>query len=89
MSFSQVRHIGVSILASAGVIGIVVGFAAQKTLGNHIAGIQIAITQPIRVDDVIIVEDEWGWMEKLYFKVGIVLQPKEIQLKESNVTLWQ
>ena len=65
MSFSQVRQIGVSLLASAGVLGIVIGFAAQKTLGNLIAGIQIAIAQPIRLDDVVIVEDEWGWIEEI------------------------
>ena len=62
MSFAQVRQIGLSLLASAGIMGIVVGFAAQKTLGNLIAGIQIAIAQPIRLDDVVIIENEWGFM---------------------------
>lgn len=65
MTFPKVRQIGVSLLASAGVLGIILGFAAQKTLGNFIAGIQIAIAQPIRLDDVVIVENEWGWIEEI------------------------
>lgn len=72
MSFSEVRHIGVSILASAGVIGIVIGFAAQKTLGNLIAGIQIAIAQPIRLDDVVIIEGEWGKIEEITLTFVVV-----------------
>jgi len=65
MTFPKVRQIGVSLLASAGMLGIILGFAAQKTLGNFIAGIQIAIAQPIRLDDVVIVENEWGWIEEI------------------------
>ena len=72
MSFSEVRHIGVSILASAGVVGIVIGFAAQKTLGNLIAGIQIAIAQPIRLDDVVIIEGEWGKIEEVTLTFVVV-----------------
>lgn len=72
MSFPQVRHIGVSILASAGILGIVIGFAAQKTLGNLIAGIQIAIAQPIRLDDVVIIEEEWGWIEEITLTFVVV-----------------
>jgi len=72
MSFSEVRHIGVSMLASAGVLGIVIGFAAQKTLGNLIAGIQIAIAQPIRLDDVVIIESEWGWIEEITLTFVVV-----------------
>jgi len=72
MSFPQVRHIGVSILASAGILGIVIGFAAQKTLGNFIAGIQIAIAQPIRLDDVVIIEEEWGWIEEITLTFVVV-----------------
>jgi len=72
MSFSEVRQIGVSILASAGVVGIVIGFAAQKTLGNLIAGIQIAIAQPIRLDDVVIIESEWGWIEEITLTFVVV-----------------
>jgi len=72
MTFSKVRQIGVSLLASAGVFGIIIGFAAQKTLGNFIAGIQIAITQPIRLDDVVIVENEWGWIEEITLTYVVV-----------------
>lgn len=72
MTFEQVRQIGVSVLASAGLIGIVVGFAAQRSLGNLIAGIQIAITQPIRLDDVVIVEGEWGRIEEITLTYVVV-----------------
>ncbi len=65
MTFDKVRQVGVSLLASAGIMGIVLGFAAQRTLGNVIAGIQIAIAQPIRLDDVVIVENEWGRVEEI------------------------
>ena len=59
MTFEKVRQLGTTILASAGIIGIVVGMAAQRTIGTFIAGLQIAFTQPIRIDDVVIVENEW------------------------------
>ena len=72
MTFSAVRQIGVSILASAGIIGVVLGFAAQKTLGNVIAGIQIAIAQPIRLDDAVVVENEWGWIEEITLTYVVV-----------------
>jgi len=72
MAFPKVKEIGVSLLASAGIIGIVIGFAAQKTLGNLIAGIQIALAQPIRLDDVVIVENEWGWIEEITLTYVIV-----------------
>ena len=65
MSFDKVRQIGISILASAGIAGIIIGFAAQRSLATLIAGIQIAITQPVRIDDVVIVEKEWGWIEEI------------------------
>jgi small-conductance mechanosensitive channel len=65
MSFPRIKQLGVSLLASAGILGIILGFAAQKTLGNLIAGIQIAIAQPIRLDDVVIVENEWGRIEEI------------------------
>ena len=65
MTFDKVRQIGVSILASAGIAGIIIGLAAQRSLATLIAGIQIAITQPIRIDDVVIVENEWGWIEEI------------------------
>ncbi len=65
MLFEPVRQYGASILASAGVAGIVLGLAAQKTLANIFAGIQIAICQPIRIDDVVVVEGEWGRIEDI------------------------
>ncbi|MFQ3582980.1 MAG: mechanosensitive ion channel domain-containing protein [Chloracidobacterium sp.] len=72
MQFQVVRTIGVSLLASAGIVGVVVGIAAQKTIGNFVAGIQIAITQPIRVGDTVIVENEYGEIEELTFTFVVV-----------------
>jgi small-conductance mechanosensitive channel len=65
MLFQEVRHLGTSILASAGVVGVVLGFAAQKTIANLFAGFQIALAQPIRLDDVVIVEEQWGRIEEI------------------------
>lgn len=65
MTFPGARQFGTSILASAGVAGLALGFAAKPVLGNLIAGLQIAITQPIRLDDVVIVENEWGRIEEI------------------------
>jgi small-conductance mechanosensitive channel len=64
MSFDSVRQYGVSLFASAGVAGLAVGLAAKPLLGNLIAGVQIALTQPIRIDDAVVVEGEWGWIEE-------------------------
>jgi small-conductance mechanosensitive channel len=72
MTFEKVRQLGTTILASAGVLGIVVGMAAQRTIATFIAGIQIAITQPIRVDDVVIVENEWGRIEEITLTYVVV-----------------
>jgi small-conductance mechanosensitive channel len=72
MTFERVRLLGTSLLASAGIIGIVVGIAAQKTIGTFIAGLQIAFTQPIRIDDVVIVENEWGWIEEVTLTYVVV-----------------
>ncbi len=72
MTFEKVRQLGTSLLASAGIIGVILGFAAQKTLGNFIAGLQIALAQPIRIDDVVIVEDEWGWIEEITLTYVVV-----------------
>jgi len=72
MTFEKVRQLGTTILASAGVVGIVVGMAAQRTIATFIAGIQIAITQPIRVDDVVIVENEWGRIEEITLTYVVV-----------------
>lgn len=65
MTFPQVRHVGASLLASAGLAGIVAGLAARPLLANFIAGIQIGLTQPIRLDDVVIVDGEWGRIEEI------------------------
>jgi len=72
MSFKQFRQLGTGILASAGLAGIIIGFAAQRTLSNLLAGIQIAITQPIRIDDVVIVENEWGKIEEITLTYVVV-----------------
>lgn len=65
MTFDSVRQYGVSLLASAGAAGIVVGLALQPLLKNLIAGVQLALTQPIRIDDALIVEGEWGNVEEI------------------------
>ncbi len=65
MTFPAARQFGTSILASAGLAGLAVGFAAKPVLGNLIAGLQIAFTQPIRLDDVVIVANEWGRVEEI------------------------
>ncbi|MDY6843443.1 MAG: mechanosensitive ion channel [Thermodesulfobacteriota bacterium] len=65
MTFDRVRQLGTSILASAGIIGIIIGFSAQRSIATLMAGLQIAITQPIRIDDVVIVENEWGRVEEI------------------------
>lgn len=59
------RQFGASLLASAGVAGLVAGIAARPVLGNFIAGLQIAFSQPIRIDDVLIVQGEWGRVEEI------------------------
>ncbi len=72
MSFDAVRQVGISLLASAGVAGIIIGIAAQKSIATLIAGIQIAVTQPIRIDDVVIVEGEWGRIEEITLTYVVV-----------------
>jgi small-conductance mechanosensitive channel len=65
MVFEPVRQLGTSILATAGIAGIIIGFAAQRSISTLLAGLQIALTQPIRLDDVVIVENEWGRIEDI------------------------
>jgi small-conductance mechanosensitive channel len=65
MTFQEVRQYGVSLFASAGVAGIVAGLAARPVLSNLIAGVQLAMTQPIRLEDAVIVENEWGNIEEI------------------------
>lgn len=72
MTFDKVKQIGVSLLASAGVVGVILGFAAQRSIATVFAGIQIALTQPIRVDDVVIVEGEWGRIEEITLTYVVV-----------------
>lgn len=72
LSFSAIRQLGVSLLASAGVAGIILGFAAQKSISMLLAGFQLAITQPIRLDDVVIVEGEWGRIEEITLTYVVV-----------------
>jgi small-conductance mechanosensitive channel len=72
MVFDSVRQVGTTILASAGVAGIVVGFAAQRSIATLLAGFQIALTQPIRIDDVVIVENEWGRIEEITLTYVVV-----------------
>lgn len=72
MVFDSVRQFGASILASAGVAGIVIGFAAQRSIATLLAGFQIALTQPIRLDDVVIVENEWGRIEEITLTYVVV-----------------
>ncbi|HJK89574.1 MAG: mechanosensitive ion channel protein MscS [Sandaracinus sp.] len=65
MQFEVVRSVGMSLLASAGIAGVVLGLAAQKSIAGLLAGIQLSITQPIRIGDTVIVEGEWGTIEEI------------------------
>lgn len=65
LTFPGVRNIGASLLASAGIAGLVIGIAAKPILGNLLAGLQLALAQPIRMDDVVVVEGEWGRIEEI------------------------
>lgn len=65
LSFESLRKLGAGLLTGVGVGGIIIGFAAQKSLGNLLAGFQIALTQSIRIDDVLVVEGEWGRVEDI------------------------
>jgi small-conductance mechanosensitive channel len=65
MTFPAIKHIGVSILASAGVVSLVVGMAMKDTLANLIAGVQIAFAQPFRIGDAVVIGGEYGWIEEI------------------------
>ena len=65
MTFPAIRHIGESVLASAGLASLIVGLAAKGTLSNLVAGVQIAFTQPFRIEDAVVIEGEWGWIEEI------------------------
>jgi small-conductance mechanosensitive channel len=72
MSFEKFRQLGTALLASAGLAGIIAGLAARPALSNLIAGIQVALTEPISLDDVVIVENEWGWIEEITLTYVVV-----------------
>lgn len=72
MTFEDVRRLGAGILASAGIASVVIAFGAQKLITNILAGFQIAFTQPIRLDDAVVVENEWGWVEEITLTYVVV-----------------
>lgn len=72
LSFEGIRKIGIGLFASAGLAGIIIGLSAQKVVGALLAGIQIAITQPFRIDDAVLVENEWGWIEEINLTYVVV-----------------
>jgi small-conductance mechanosensitive channel len=72
MTFDAVRQFGVTLFASAGVAGIVAGLAARPVLSNFLAGVQLAVAQPIRIDDAVIVENESGNIEEITFSYVVV-----------------
>ena len=72
LQFEAVRSVGVSLLASAGLAGLVIGLAAQKSISTLLAGIQLSITQPVRIGDTVIVENEWGWIEEITLTYVVV-----------------
>ena len=65
VTFDTVRQYGISLFASAGIAGVIFGLAAQPVLSNLIAGIQLALTQPIRLEDAVTVQNEYGWIEEI------------------------
>lgn len=70
--FRSLEKLGISLLASAGVVTVILGVAAQSTLGNIIAGIQIAITKPAKIGDTVIINDNWGYVEDIRFTYMVV-----------------
>ena len=65
MSFEKVRELGTSILASAGIVGVILGFAAQKSIANLLAGVEIAFNHSLKIDDFVVVEKEYGRVEEI------------------------
>jgi small-conductance mechanosensitive channel len=72
MAIPGIRQIGITLFASAGIAGIIAALAARPVLSNLFAGLQLALTQPIRIDDVVIVEGEWGWIEEIRMTFVVV-----------------
>jgi small-conductance mechanosensitive channel len=65
MTFPEVRAVGATLFASAGVAGLLLGLAARPVFTNILAGLQVALSEPIRIDDVVVVEGQWGWIEEI------------------------
>jgi small-conductance mechanosensitive channel len=72
LQFDVVRSVGVSLLASAGIAGVVLGLAAQRTLGSIFAGIQLSLSQPIRIGDDVVIEGEFGTIEEITLTYVVV-----------------
>ncbi len=72
MLFDRVRQLGTGVLASAGIMGVIVGIAAQRSIANLLVGLQIAISQPIRIDDVVVIEGEWGTVEEITSTYAVI-----------------
>lgn len=72
LTFRAVEAVGASVLASAGLLSVVAGLAAQSTLGNVFAGLQLAFSDAVRIDDAVIVEGEWGWVEEITLTYVVV-----------------
>jgi small-conductance mechanosensitive channel len=72
MTFPNVRYVGESLFASAGVAALVAGFAARSTLFSVLAGVQIALSQPMRLEDAVVIEGEWGWIEEITMTYVVV-----------------
>lgn len=72
LSFEEGQKYGAGLLTSAGIASVIIGFAAQKTIANFLAGLQIAFTQPIKQDDAVVVEGEWGWIEEINLTYVVV-----------------
>lgn len=80
MTFDAVRQYGVSLFASAGVAGVVFGLAAQPVLANLFAGVQLAVTQPIRLEDAVTVQNEYGWIEEIRATYVVIRLPDQRRL---------
>lgn len=71
-SFQSVRAVGAGLLASAGLAGIIAGVAAKSTLGNLLAGLQLAFSDALRIGDIVVVEDRWGWIDEITLTYVVV-----------------
>jgi small-conductance mechanosensitive channel len=72
LQFEVVRTVGLSLLASAGIAGIILGIAAQRTLGGIISGVELAFSQPLRLGDTVVIDKEWGVVEEMFFTYVIL-----------------